>query len=336
MIINNAQVQMTAKHEITSIQQETVDIQFWRVDSEVSPISVQDNLNISLEALNSVESVKTQELESLNKNIELEVSLLKMLVEKLTGKKIEFINISPASNQSNDEIIEADQSISVEPDWGLSIDISTLTHESETLSFEANAFIQTSDGKEINASLAINYSSSFSSTENFSLRAGQALKDPLVLNFNGSSLELANTHFEFDLDIDGQVDQVPALQSNSAFLALDKNHDGIINDGAELFGALSGNGFQELDKFDTDNNQWIDENDAIFTQLKLFSHGSNGETQLISLTDKGVGAIYLGNVSTPFRLTDTDHNQTGQLRSSGLFLMESGEAGSIQQIDLAV
>ena len=95
---------------------------------------------------------------------------------------------------------------------------------------------------------------------------------------------------------------------------------------------MSGDDFSDLAKYDTDGNQWIDSNDAVFSKLRLYQPGSNGEGQLIDLKDKGVGALYLGNVATPFRLTDgLSQNLSGEILSSGLSLMESGEAGRLQR-----
>ncbi len=39
-----------------------------------------------------------------------------------------------------------------------------------------------------------------------------------------------------------------------------------INDGSELFGTSSGDGFKDLATYDEDENGWIDENDSIFSK----------------------------------------------------------------------
>ena len=47
--------------------------------------------------------------------------------------------------------------------------------------------------------------------------------------------------------------------------------------------------------------------------------------------------IYLNNVSTEFSVNDKETNQrNAQVRNTGVYLKESGGAGSIQQIDFAV
>ena len=128
---------------------------------------------------------------------------------RLTGKKIEFFTIDQSADTTV-SIVSVDRNHSTsQVDWGLAIDFTSTTHESESLNFEASALVNTADGKTIEVSLWLNYSSSFSRTESFSLRAGQALKDPLVLNFSGSSIELSSNRFEFDLDMDGSLIKSP-------------------------------------------------------------------------------------------------------------------------------
>jgi hypothetical protein len=62
-----------------------------------------------------------------------------------------------------------------------------------------------------------------------------------------------------------------------------------------------------------------------------------GTTRLQGLSEAGVGAVSLGTVSTDMALrASATGRQLGQLRSTGLYLTHSGQAGLVQQIDLAV
>jgi hypothetical protein len=54
------------------------------------------------------------------------------------------------------------------------------------------------------------------------------------------------------------------------------------------------------------------------------------------LGKRGVGAIYLGHVATPFDLKDDNNQLLGQVRSSGLYLDEEGKTGTVQQVDLVI
>lgn len=146
---------------------------------------------------------------------------------------------------------------------------------------------------------------------------------------------MQDTRFEFDLDADGQKEQIALLSPGNAYLALDKNEDGQINDGSELFGPTAGQGFYELAKYDEDKNQFIDEADSIYDHLRLWFRDANGQERLIGLGDKNVGAIYLGHLNTPFELQQNQHT-LGDLASTGIYLNENGTTGFIQQIDLRV
>jgi hypothetical protein len=48
-----------------------------------------------------------------------------------------------------------------------------------------------------------------------------------------------------------------------------KIKDGRVNDGRELFGPITGDGFAELAAYDDDGNNWIDENDGIYDNLSI-------------------------------------------------------------------
>ena len=163
----------------------------------------------------------------------------------------------------------------------------------------------------------------------------QVLTDPLVINLDSNPVSLSGQHFYFDLDCDGKKEEISSLGAGSGFLAYDKNNDGIINDGSELFGTKSGNGFHDLAAYDTDGNGWIDEADEIYQHLKVWYKDENGNDKLISLKDADVGAIYLGSEKTKFSLTDKNNNLDGMVRSTGVFLKESGGSGTISQVDLA-
>jgi hypothetical protein len=217
----------------------------------------------------------------------------------------------------------------------------TITHtdthsEAEQTRFHAQGELTTSDGQQIKFDFSLNLQRSESSQTSRSERVGPRVKDPLVLNFAGSSAQLTAQKYQFDLNGDGQNEAISFTGPGSAFLALDKNGDGAINNGTELFGAQSGDGFAELAAYDQDQNQVIDENDAVFGQLRLYSKNDAGQDQLLTLTQKGVGAILLAHAETPFALKDAQNRQQGQLRASGVYLGQSGTVGSVQQIDLVV
>lgn len=208
--------------------------------------------------------------------------------------------------------------------------------EHESSDFSAQGVIRTDDGKSIDFRLDLAMCRDFQCERRQAEHGTVTLRDPLVINFDGKAPELADTRFAFDLDSDGQLESIHGLAGGSAFLALDRNGDGRVNDGGELFGARSGDGFADLARLDGDGNGWLDEADPDFASLKAWSRNADGKDSLASLQDAGVGAVYLGAAETPFSLKDDDNRLRGQVRASGVYLREDGRAGSLHQIDLAV
>ena len=82
-------------------------------------------------------------------------------------------------------------------------------------------------------------------------------------------------------------------------------------------------------------NGWIDENDSIWQRLKVWTQNEDGEDELYTLKESGVGAICLQRANTDFTLNN-DHNETnGAIRKTGIFLYENGNVGTVQHLDLA-
>ena len=279
--------------------------------------------------------------EPLGKQQALEVSLLRLLVERMTGRSIQVVTPNDLKCCPEEgESVSSPPSSSATADegegWGMVYENYRSHYESEQTSFQAQGMVRTADGQEIALDIQLNMSREFFSEESQVIRAGEALKDPLVVNFSGQAAELTQQSYRFDIDADGVADQIHFLRPSSGFLALDKNADGVINDGSELFGALSGDGFADLARHDSDGNGWIDESDSIFDSLRIWTRDEQGRDQLLALGAKGIGAIYLGHITTPFELRNSGNELQGAVRESGLYLQEDGVAGTLQQIDLVV
>ncbi|CAM2763776.1 hypothetical protein [Legionella worsleiensis] len=211
-------------------------------------------------------------------------------------------------------------------------------YQSETAQFSAAGEVKTADGKTINITIDLKMSREVLETRDFSARLSRATKDPLVINFDGTAAELSNKRFSFDLTADGVKELIPQLTGNRALLALDKNQDGVINDGSELFGARTGNGFVELAQYDQDKNGWIDENDTVFNDLKLWKNAGTDQQQLIGLKEAGIGALYTSSAKTSYQVQDVNDvkEKLGVIQATGLFLNEDGGAGTIQHVDLSI
>jgi len=200
---------------------------------------------------------------------------------------------------------------------------------SQKLDVSMNGFV-VSGNKKIQLDMNLSFSSSFVQTH--SLEKTQ-FYDPLVINFDGDIPDLNSKTFNFDIDMDGKSDQISMLKQGSGFLALDRNDNGKIDDGYELFGTQNGNGFLDLKRYDKDSNNWIDENDLIFDKLRVWMKSENEDT-LVGLGEIGLGAIYLGYAEGDFDIKD-EGKTLGRVKSNGLYLNEDGTSGLITQIDFA-
>lgn len=209
--------------------------------------------------------------------------------------------------------------------------------EAESTTFATSGIVRTADGRDINFNMEVSMSRAFTASIN-SLEVESYIKtDPLMINLDTDIGSVSDQKFFFDLDTDGKEEEISFAGKGSGFLALDRDGDGKINDGSELFGTKSGDGFKDLAAYDADGNGWIDENDSIFSQLKIWTKDEDGKDKLISLKDADVGAIYLGNADTQFSLKDDDHKLNGEIKKTGIYLHESsGEVGTVNHVDLTV
>ena len=271
---------------------------------------------------------------------DIKLTLTKTILEKLLKTEIKVSRIdlfkdTPAGAEVATPQGGAPQAPR-QDNFGLSYERSSLSYEAEQTEFTAVGKVKTADGKEIDFAVALDMSRESLREESVSLRMG-VLQDPLVVNFGGNAAELTDQKFEFDLDSDGEAENVSFLKSNSGFLAFDRNGDGVINDGSELFGPTTGDGFAELAEYDQDGNNFIDEGDAVYNSLGIYNKNASGADVLTRLSDTNVGAIYLDRASTEFSLNnEAADEQLGQVRSSSVYIGEDGTVGTVQQVDLAV
>jgi len=202
-------------------------------------------------------------------------------------------------------------------------------HESERTSFRAEGSVTTAAGAKIQFSLGLELNRELTQINTVTFGTGNAT-DPIAVNLDGAGVRLNPERRQFDLNGDGIDEAIATLAEGSAWLTLDANANGAVDNGLELFGPRGGDGFAELAALDEDNNGWIDEGDSAYDQLGLWNHDS-----ITSLRDAGIGALSVNSVSTPFALKD-GAELLGQVRASGVYLRESGAPGVLQQVDLKV
>lgn len=271
------------------------------------------------------------------------LSLIRSMLELLTGRRIKLFDASELSTNAAPAVPltpapSPAQASTPAPaaSYGVAFERHESYTEAEQTNFSASGSVTTADGRKISFDLQLSMSRSYHEESSVSLRLGDAARkvDPLVLNFSGNAAQLTDQRFSFDLNADGHAEQINFVAPGSGFLVFDRNQDGKINNGHELFGPTTNDGFRELAALDDDRNGWIDESDKAFGQLQAWSRDGDGQDRLQSLAAAGVGAISLNRVATPFDVKTNANELIGQIRSSGIFLHDTGTAGTIQQLDL--
>ena len=149
----------------------------------------------------------------------------------------------------------------------------------------------------------------------------QTADSPIIIDLNGKGIRLTDALHGvlFDLENTGKPIRVAwtVPGASNAFLVLDRNHDGRITSGAELFGNFTPqpfsthpNGFLALAEFDKSENGGnadgvIDEQDAIFSSLRLWidanQDGQSQMEELFTLPSLGVRSISLSYKSAAKR-----------------------------------
>lgn len=340
MIIAQSSLNFTSAYRASSTLSVKEDFHAW-IDAPQPPAQ-QDRVTITGQQPTASSDPDSKNMSTTDPRLLMFVRLL----EALTGRKIELADMSgigetPAGAADIAAIADPNQASRPEQPpregWGMTYTRNETLTEHEQVTVNASGTVTTSDGRSFDISLNVKLSRDFMSQNNISIREGDAKRiDPLVINLDGAPVSLSNVRFSFDLNADGTTEDIPFVSSGSGILALDRNNDGKILDGAELFGPTTGNALAELSRLDKDGNGWIDESDSAFGRLSIWTKDAEGNDRYQSLNDAGVGALALAGVEADYSFKNSQNELLGVLRQAGLYLHENGAAGSLQQIDLAV
>jgi hypothetical protein len=336
MKISAANISLENQHQTVKAQFETrkraPDLPSHNVTGSI------DTLDIELESVNAARQTPqaTQDVENKEEDNQLkqgtQLFILKLLIQKLAKREIEWFEADSITQQAKTPNIASPNSAEDPAQAPELVEITRYSAEQQSNALTMQGAITLESGQEINFAFKL----AFEQTHVTYQRSVETvnMKDPLVISFTNKPVELTADKFNFDINGDGEQNTISHLAKGYGYLALDLNKNQQIDSGSELFGALSGNGFAELAQYDKDGNGFIDENDDIFSSLKVWVKNQE-QDKLVSLDEANIGAIALDNVNTPFNLRAQGELQ-GAIRQSSFYLDNDGKAGLIQQVDFVV
>ena len=169
-------------------------------------------------------------------------------------------------------------------------------------------------------------------------------RDPIILDLDGNGLEtfgLASNVY-FDHDGDGVLTKTGWAGKNDALLVWDRNANGTIDTGAELFGdftvlpngTLAPNGFAALAALDANGDGIIDASDPAFAELKLWrdtsQDGISQGGEFITFAEAGIVSLNLANA-----LKNQNLANGNQLSREGGFTRADGSTSAMGEFRLA-
>lgn len=164
---------------------------------------------------------------------------------------------------------------------------------------------------------------------------------PLVLDLDGDGVETIsiNRNVHFDHDGNGLPESTGWVGSDDGLLVYDRNGNGEADNGGELFGSYTvlqngskaANGFLALAEFDSDRNEKIDAQDAIFSSLRIWRDlNLDGLTQageMFTLQEVGVAAM-----STRYETSNKVDSQGNERRQIGAYTRTDGSTAQMHDV----
>ncbi|HAU84669.1 MAG TPA: hypothetical protein DCW90_03930, partial [Lachnospiraceae bacterium] len=165
--------------------------------------------------------------------------------------------------------------------------------------------------------------------------------DPIVLDLNGDGVKTISlgNGVNFDFDSNGFKEKMGWVGPGDGLLVRDVDGDGIINTGNELFGNetllndgnAAANGFLALADYDENGDGIIDENDSVFSELRVWKddnqNGITDEGELLTMEEAGIKGIH--TAYTDSDLIDENGSAHNQI---GTFIKTDGTVSEVHDI----
>jgi hypothetical protein len=171
-------------------------------------------------------------------------------------------------------------------------------------------------------------------------------RDPLVLDLNGNGIETAGINTAapilFDNNGDGVKTATGWVSANDGMLVWDRNGNGVIDSGRELFGdatmksdgTLASDGFNALADLDANHDGIVNALDADFANLRVWrdlnQDGVSDAGEVFTLDSFQIAGINVGNTAA-----NTALGNGNTLNETGSFVRTDGTTGMAGNINLA-
>ncbi len=136
--------------------------------------------------------------------------------------------------------------------------------------------------------------------------------DPILIDLNGDGVKTTAVEngIYFDHENDGFMETSAWVDENDGMFVIDKNNNGTIDNGNEIFGdnyvktngSFAKDGFDALEDLDSNNDGIINSQDEQFNNIKILK----GDNTLLTLEQAGIQSINLSKSNT----NKTDASQT--------------------------
>lgn len=162
--------------------------------------------------------------------------------------------------------------------------------------------------------------------------------DPLALDLDGDGIETrgADGQVVFDLDADGLKTGTGWIRPDDGLLVLDRNQNGVIDDGRELFGDqtvlsdgnLARDGFEALADLDSNKDGQFDANDAQYGAVRIWrdlnQDGISQSNELLTMVQADIASINLDAAPA-----DTNDGNNNNIVATSSFERISGGNGQL-------
>ncbi|HIJ85924.1 MAG TPA: hypothetical protein HPQ00_17210, partial [Magnetococcales bacterium] len=161
--------------------------------------------------------------------------------------------------------------------------------------------------------------------------------DPIVLDLNGDGVQLVDLDLgiRFDMGLTGVGQATGWVGPEDALLALDRNHDGVIQDATELFSermfaGAAFSGMEALSLLDENDDHIFDFQDIAYSDVLVWQDknqdGFSDKGEMLSLAQRGIVSVSLDTVG------DGEWKGSNQILTEGHFAFADGRSGELQEV----